>query len=165
MAKPADFEIPELPSEVSVERAYTDMMAYLMRYTQDFVENASGDGSRIWSRLRSKMTIVLATPNGWYTLQQAKLRRAAVMAGLVTEQNASELLDFITEAEASVHYALYYRPTGWLQCGTTFGVIDAGGSTVDTTIYKCTSASPLKLEAVADDCVQVSIASWQHQRD
>jgi hypothetical protein len=159
LKSPADFKIPKLPSEVTVERAYADMMAYLMKHTQEYVEKSSNDGMQIWSRLRSKMVIVLATPNSWYTTQHALLRKAAVRAGLVTEQTASELLEFINEAEASVHYALYYRPTGWLQKGTTFGIIDAGGSTVDTTVYKCTSTSPLELKALADDCIQVRIFS------
>lgn len=40
-----------------------------------------------------------------------------------------------------------------LQPGTTFAVCDAGGSTVDTTVYSVNSTGPLRLEEVrASDC-------------
>jgi hypothetical protein len=56
-----------------------------------------------------------------------------------------------------VHYALdYTQSTQWLRNGVVFAVVDAGGSTVDSTLYECKQTTPkLILEEVcASECVQ-----------
>ena len=66
-------------------------------------------------------------------------------------------LRFVTEGEASVHYALEYTQSDqWLRKGVVFAVVDAGGSTVDSTLYECKETNPkLILEEVcASECVQ-----------
>lgn len=149
------FEIPPLPSGVSIERVYADIMRYLMESTQLFFETTTPNGAAIWGRLRDTIVIVLATPNEWGMREQAILRRAAIDAWLVTEENAGRLLQFITEAEASVHYALANPHSEWLKKNTVFAVMDCGGSTIDTTVYRCVSTDPLSLKEVCpSECVQ-----------
>jgi hypothetical protein len=89
--------------------------------------------------------------------QHSFLRKVAIKAGLVLETDADGRLEFITEGEASVHYALAYTEAlGWLIEGKLFMLTDAGGSTVDSTLYRCKSTAPLILEEVcASECVQV----------
>ncbi|KIM20653.1 hypothetical protein M408DRAFT_333864 [Serendipita vermifera MAFF 305830] len=130
-------------------------MRYLMQNTQNFFEATTLNGAEIWRRLRDTTVVILATPNEWGIREQAILRKAAICASLVTEENAFTLLQFVTEAEASVHYALA-RPRGeWLKRNTVFAVMDCGGSTVDTTVYRCVSLDPLSLkEACPSECVQ-----------
>ncbi|KIM26380.1 hypothetical protein M408DRAFT_330575 [Serendipita vermifera MAFF 305830] len=148
-------EIPPLPKGVTIEQVYADLMRYLMVNTQRFFEMTTPNGAEIWARLRDTMVIVLATPNGWDIREQAKLREAAIKASLVTKENAGHLLQFVTEAEASVHYALAQHPSQWLRTKTVFAVVDCGGSTIDTTIYRCMSTSPLSLyETCPSQCVQ-----------
>ena len=131
-------------------------MKYLMRHTQWYFESRTPNGAAIWARVRDTMVIVLPTPNEWYIREQTTLRKAAIMASLVTEENADQLLQFVTEAEASVHYVLANKPGKWLQDGTIFAVMDCGGSTVDTTVYRGVSTRPLSLnEACRSECVQV----------
>ncbi|KIM20211.1 hypothetical protein M408DRAFT_334072 [Serendipita vermifera MAFF 305830] len=153
--RPSGFEIPELPSGVSVHRAYRDMIKYLMDNTQTFFEKTTPNGDEIWQRLREETIVILATPNGWDHLEQEMVRAAVVSAGVVAPEDADLLVRFVTEAEAAVHYALAYYPKDWLAKGTVFSVVDAGGSTVDITVYKCTSTKPLRIkEACASECVQ-----------
>ena len=84
-------------------------------------------GSAVWSRLRDGMEFIFAIPNGWNYVQQQTLRQAAIDAGLFPSWKADSQLQFVTEAEASVHFALEYGTTkGWLSSGDVFGVIDAG---------------------------------------
>jgi ethanolamine utilization protein EutQ (cupin superfamily) len=150
------FQIPPLPTGVTIERVYADLMRYLMEETQRFFGATTANGVEIWKRVRDTIVIVLATPNVWGMREQSTLRKAAIMAELVTEENAGHLLQFMTEAEASVHYALAQDQHDWLKEGTIFGVIDCGGSTVDTTIYRCESRSPLGLtETCPNESVQV----------
>lgn len=85
------------------------------------------------------------------------MRDAFVMAGVLPRGHANDRLQFVTEAEASVHFALEHSDGDrWLTVGTNFSVLDAGGSTVDTTMYRCTALTPkLKLEEVtSSECVQ-----------
>ncbi|CAG7852393.1 SubName: Full=Uncharacterized protein {ECO:0000313/EMBL:CCA74286.1} [Serendipita indica DSM 11827] len=150
-------EIPPLPRGVTIQTVYVDFMKYLFSHTKTYFEQRMTNGESIWRRLRDRMEIVLATPNGWDITQQTFLRRAAIVAGLVTDANADTLLKFVTEGEASVHYVMAYSPTrSWLSKGSTFLVIDAGGSTVDSTLYECKAVEPhVELQEVcASECVQ-----------
>jgi hypothetical protein len=127
-----------------------------MGHTQRYFESRIPNGAEIWARLRDTVVVVLVTPNEWYTREQTTLRKAAIMASLVTEENAGQLLQFVTEAEASVHYVLANKPGKWLQPRTLFALIDCGASTVDITVYRCISTDPLSLnEACRSECVQV----------
>ena len=131
-------------------------MKYLMENTQRYFEMTAANGAEIWARLRDSIVIVLATPNAWYIQEQATLRKAAVMASLVTEENAGHLLQFVTEAEASAHYVLAHHPGDWLQKKNVFAIVDCGGSTVDTAVYRCVSVTPLILkETCPSESIQV----------
>jgi hypothetical protein len=172
--QPPAFEIPELPEGVTLEEVYVEFLRYLYMTTRNYFVKGTPNGSNIWDRLADRIVIVLCTPNGWDMSQYSFLRTAAIKAGLVRESDADARLEFITEGEASVHYALAHtKGLNWLQRGTMFAVIDAGGSTVDSTLYECKSINPLILEEVcASECVQVcsfpttspSIAKCIHYR-
>ena len=86
-----------------------------MAHTRAFFEMTTENGAEIWDRVRDNIVIVLATPNVWGMREQATLRMAAIMASLVTEENSGHLLQFVTEAEASVHYALAQDRCEWLK--------------------------------------------------
>jgi hypothetical protein len=154
---PPTFEIPPLPPSVSLKQIYAHLLGYLFDHARDFFKNNTVDGSRIWQRLGEKCTIVLATPNGWDTTQQAFLRSAAILGGLLPETFPESRLRFVTEGEASVHYALEYSQSGaWLKKNVIFAVTDAGGSTVDSTLYECKEVQPKMIleEVCASECVQ-----------
>jgi hypothetical protein len=152
----SNLEIPPLPADVTIEKVYADMMRYLMEHTQRFFERTHANGAHDWARSRDTIVIVLTIPNDWGIREQATLRMAAIMASLVTEENAGQLLHFVTEAEASVHYVLSHHTGAWLRTRTLFAVIDCGGSTVDTTVYRCIATHPLSLnEACRSESVQV----------
>ncbi|CAE6454000.1 unnamed protein product [Rhizoctonia solani] len=146
-----------LPSGVSLLRVYSDFLGYLIRHTQTFFEDRIIDGRLIWQKYRSNMQFIIAHPNGWGIREQAFLRTAATNAGLVTNATAATCIRFVTEAEASVHFCIYHTNIGSrLKPGTKFAVCDAGGSTVDTTVYSVISTRvPIELEeAHASACVQ-----------
>ena len=155
---------PPLPRGVTLKTVYADMLAYLFKHARQFVDSSSldavGRGS-LWTRLKSNFVIIMAIPNGWDDSQQAFLREAVVAAGILPFDHDHERLKFVSESEASVHFAINYTNIEtWLREGTTFAVCDAGGSTVDTTVYKCVAAAPqLRLEEVtSSECVQAGSA-------
>jgi hypothetical protein len=135
-------EIPKLPESVTIDTIYVDFLNYLYTCTRDFFIDSTIDGSDIWNRLRDNLNLIITIPNEWDTLQQAFLRTMAQRSGWVEQEKAFSHIIFVTESEASVHYTVEYQPSSWIHTGTQFLVVDAGGSTVDSTLYECTSTSP-----------------------
>lgn len=156
-SKSIPLEIPPLPPSTTILSVYVDFMKYLYRLTRLFIDNNTFSGHSTWDRLKNDIKIVMATPNGWDTTQHLFLRKVAILSGIVEEKNADSHLTFVTEGEASVHYALAHNRSGWLKAGTNFVVTDAGGSTADSTLYECKSTSPsvALTELCASECVQV----------
>ena len=74
---------------VSLKKIYADLLGYLFDHStsslttlmltltlaeaREFFKNNTVDGTSIWTRLGHKVTICLATPNGWETSQQVRL--------------------------------------------------------------------------------------------
>ncbi|KAG8826100.1 hypothetical protein FRC19_009707 [Serendipita sp. 401] len=153
----SDEEIPPLPEGVSLKDIYTSFMAYVYKTTEDFFTNRTPNGRRIWDRLKDRNIIILCTPNGWGTNEQDFMRDAAIAAGILSAHEVDDRLEFVTEGEASVHYALAYTKSDtWVKKDVMFAVVDAGGSTVDSTLYICKSNLPrITLKRVCDsECVQ-----------
>lgn len=118
-------------------------------------------GEATWKSVQTNIKYVLTHPNGWGGSQQAEMRRAAVLASLVSENEKDQLrIAFVTEGEASLHYCLLSGMTAegievshrsfWItaahlmsdNCQGTAGVIivDAGGGTIDVTSYRRVSS-------------------------
>lgn len=149
--------VPPLPSDISLKRVYRDLLRYLFNHAQDFYLQQPG-ATAVWERLKNDRYFIFTTPNGWDTIQQQFLFQAAVEADLIGGNDADLHLDFISEGEASVHFSLANGASAiWLQEGMLFAVIDAGGSTVDSTLYKCNKRSPRLVlsEQCASVCIQV----------
>ena len=156
-SSPAALEIPPLPKGVPIDKIYSDMFKWLIQHATNFFKSHTVDGQEIWNRIGAHSTIVLAIPNGWEILQQHLLRKAIVMSGALPANFEEDRLDFVTEGEASVHYALQHsRNPNWLKSGVIFALTDAGGSTVDSTMYICKQVTPniLLEEVCASECIQ-----------
>ncbi|KAG8813936.1 hypothetical protein FRC17_001372 [Serendipita sp. 399] len=153
---PGGLEIPALPRGVALIQVYADFIRYIYKATKTFFINNTPNGQQTWSQFERQMPIIFCTPNGWDISQYTVLADAAIQAGIVTQDDAEDRLWFLTEGEASVHYALAHTETiKWLNDGIIFAVTDVGGSTVDSTLYRCVSRTPLILEEVcASACVQ-----------
>ncbi|KAG8737712.1 hypothetical protein FRC10_007911 [Ceratobasidium sp. 414] len=149
-------KMDDLPAGVPLRRIYSDFMGYLLGHTRSFFEERVVDGPLIWEKHHPQMEVIIAHPNGWGIREQTFLRDAAVDAGFASSAS-SHKIRFVTEAEASVHFCINRTNLGnCLQVGTKFAVCDAGGSTVDTTVYSVVAVRPmLKLEETrASACVQ-----------
>jgi len=154
-----NIQVPPLPPNVTIEAVYADMLAYIFVAATGFAETRIVDiqAQHPWPRLQATFQVCLAIPNGWDLREQNFLRQAVVRAGIFTSAEASTRLHFVSESEASVHFAVHCgQSTAWLHRGTVFAVCDVGGSTTDTTVYRCIQETPeLKFEEVtARECVQ-----------
>ncbi|EJD54456.1 hypothetical protein AURDEDRAFT_156236 [Auricularia subglabra TFB-10046 SS5] len=152
-----NLEVPPLPPGVALKQVYSDFIRYIFEHACEFFKESSHDGESIFTRLSKDYTVVCATPNGWDIVQQGFLRDAFVRAGVLPADHARDRLQFVSEAEASVHFALEHSEGDrWLTVGTNAAILDAGGSTVDTTMYRCTALTPKLLleEVTSSECVQ-----------
>ncbi|KAF7313283.1 hypothetical protein MKEN_01015800 [Mycena kentingensis (nom. inval.)] len=103
-----------------------------------FISN-NGDGQAIWDALSPSMNIVMTTPNSFEGPEQAIMRKAAVDAGIVPEEDGARIR-FVTEAEAALHYmAKQENVAQWIVPNNNVIVCDAGGGTIDITGYKISS--------------------------
>ncbi|KAG9087693.1 hypothetical protein FRC06_002420 [Ceratobasidium sp. 370] len=150
MAPTSGFEVPPLPIGITVGQVYADYFRYIFRHTRAFFEDWIIHGQEIWRSLVPSMHIVLAHPNGWGTREQGVLRTSAVAAGMSTLANSSRQITFVSEAEASALAELNR------QNGMNLVVCDAGGSTVDTTVYNVARTQPmLELKEIKGSaCIQ-----------
>lgn len=149
--------VQPLPRGVALDQIYADFFGYLYKHTRTFFQNREVNGQEIWERLETSIEIVIAHPNGWGAHEQAFLRKVAVLGGLVPGSTAQERVHVVSEGEASVHYVMLHGDIERrLEVGVDFVVCDAGGSTVDTTLYTVAQTSPvLELkEKKASACVQ-----------
>ncbi|KAG8743673.1 hypothetical protein FRC11_013766 [Ceratobasidium sp. 423] len=145
-------ELDPLPEGVPLSQIYSDFMGYLCKQTKTYFEGRILDGKAIWEKYMPTMEVILAHPNGWDARQQSFLRNAVVECGVFNPPGTTiaKKIQFVTEAEASVHYCIKHTNlSDQLNVGARFAVCDAGGSTVDTTLYRVTSTQPvLQLEEV-----------------
>jgi molecular chaperone DnaK (HSP70) len=157
MKRKHNLAIEALPNGVTLMKIYVDFMCYLLKHTKTFFEEHVSQGKSVWEQYFPSMKVVIAHPNGWNVNEQDFLRRAAVTAGYVTSRNASSQIQFVSEAEASVHFCiLHMNKYSAMKPGVAFVVCDAGGSTVDMTVYGVKFKAPrLELEEKgASDCIQ-----------
>ncbi|KAF8597354.1 hypothetical protein BDV93DRAFT_499702 [Ceratobasidium sp. AG-I] len=157
MAPLSGFLLEPLPTGVKIGQIYGDFFGYLLKHTQSFFEEHIFRGREVWQSLSKSMEVVIAHPNGWSTREQGVLRESAITARLSSAKSAYRRISFVPEAEASVQFCLNSEPlVSSLQAGMKFIVCDAGGSTVDTTVYAIVELVPmLKLKEVKSSaCIQ-----------
>ena len=69
--------------------------------------------------MQDQIDFVLPHPNGWGVSQQSEMRRAAVLADLISDTTAGHArLSFVTEGEASLHFSIQNGlPAGAIKVG------------------------------------------------
>ena len=130
-------KIPPLPLNKTVVEVFADFLAYLLECASSFIQETHANGSHLWISIKDEIQFVLSHPNGWEGPQQAEMRKASVLAKLIPDTTAGYArLSFVTEGEASLHYAVYNGlPKGVMDDGEGVVIVDAGGGTIDISSY------------------------------
>jgi len=130
-------EIPPLPLNKTVVEVFADFLAYLLECTSSFIQETHANGADLWVSVRNEIHFVLSHPNGWEGPQQAEMRKASVLAKLIPDTTAGHArLSFVTEGEASLHFAVHNGlPKGVIENGEGVVIVDAGGGTIDLSSY------------------------------
>ena len=152
--------IRPLPLNKTVLEVFADFLEYLFKCASAYLEESYGTGW--WASVQYQVEFVLSHPNGWRGAQQEKMRRAAILAGLVPDTTAGHArLSFVTEGEASLHFAIHNGlPTGAINNGEGIVIVDAGGGTIDISSY-CKNVGGDKFDEVAaPQCEKFRIAPY-----
>ncbi|TFK64289.1 hypothetical protein BDN72DRAFT_881586 [Pluteus cervinus] len=153
-----DSDIPPLPPNKSAVTVLCDFLRYLYECARGYIRETHPGGPEFWARVEHSIDFVFSLPNGWEGSQQAQIRRAAVLAGLVSEHNSLSHVHFVTEGEASLHFCVNKglmaegipRDAGVI-------VVDAGGGTIDISAYHALSSDTYEEIAPAQCRLQGSV--------
>ena len=86
---------------------FADFLRYLLECASSYIQDTHANGRDLWKSVKSNIDFVLSHPNGWEGTQQNEMRRAAVLGGLVPDnESGHSRLSFVTEGEASLHFSV-----------------------------------------------------------
>ena len=86
---------------------FADFLSYLYKCARKYITDTHPNGESLWASFENRIDIVLSHPNGWEGAQQADMRKAAVLGGLVPDnESGHSRVSFVTEGEASLHFCL-----------------------------------------------------------
>ena len=109
-------DIPQLPRDKSAVEVLGDFLKYLFQCARTYIQDTHASGKDLWNSVNNDIDFVLTHPNGWEGAQQSQIRRAAVLAGVIPDnQHGQSRVQFVTEGEASLHFCL--------GCGLTSDVV------------------------------------------
>ncbi|KAJ7704328.1 hypothetical protein B0H17DRAFT_1039291 [Mycena rosella] len=130
--------LPPLPANKSALNVLADFLRYLFQCAKSYIGEHYPNGNAMWITLESTIEFVLTHPNGWEGEQQAKMRTAAIIAGLIPNTSEGhERIHFVTEGEASLNFCITNGlATDPLRLGQGVVIVDAGGGTVDISTYR-----------------------------
>jgi hypothetical protein len=144
--------IPPLPLNKTVVEVFADFLAYLLKCASRYIQDTHANGANLLASVKDQIHFVLSHPNGWEGAQQAEMRKAAVLAKLIPDTTAGHArLSFVTEGEASLHFAVQNGlPVGVMEDGEGVVIVDAGGGTIDISSYsKNVRGAKARFEEVA----------------
>lgn len=144
---------PPLPRQKTAQDVFADFIAYLYRCAATYIQETHGD--LLWLSIEKHIDFVLSHPNGWEGHQQKILRRAAVTAGLFTDdRDGHARLEFVTEGEASLNFCISQGlTTAAMQNGQGVIIVDAGGGTVDISAYHIALKTWIFQEIASAQCL------------
>ncbi|PIL25741.1 hypothetical protein GSI_11491 [Ganoderma sinense ZZ0214-1] len=146
-------DLPPLPPRKTVVDIFADFLRYLFECARRYISENHVSGESLLNSVKDRIEFVLSHPNGWEGLQQRKMRRAAVIAGLVPDTAAGHSrIHFVTEGEASLNFCINNKLAA--QDMESVIIVDAGGGTIDISSYLFLSISPMSVEEAAPpDCI------------
>jgi hypothetical protein len=101
-------QLPPLPLNKTVVEVFGDFLRYLFECASSYIQDTHANGPDLWDSVKSDIYFVLSHPNGWEGTQQSEMRRAAVLAGFVPDNEIGHSrLSFVTEGEASLHFSVH----------------------------------------------------------
>ena len=103
----------KLPKGKTIIDVFADFMLYLFDSTKELFRSTESNGELRWDSVSDNIELVLTHPNEWRGPQQARLRTAAIQAGIVPDTPAGRSrVHFVTEGEASFNFCATHTEPG-----------------------------------------------------
>ncbi|KAF6746720.1 hypothetical protein DFP72DRAFT_822694 [Ephemerocybe angulata] len=130
--------LPPIPAGKTVVQVLADFMQYLYQCARAYISDTHANGQVLWASVESDIDYVISHPNGWEGYQQSQMCEAVALAGLIADSDLGKSrITFVTEGEASLHYAIRNGLSEEaLENGHGIVIVDAGGGTVDVSAYR-----------------------------
>jgi len=153
-----DNDLPPLPSGKSAVDVLTDFTKYLFMCAESYIREHHP--TLAWSSIEDSVEYIFTHPNAWQTVQDQLYRQAIERAGLIpsTPEGRSRVY-VITDGEASLHFCVanllnLETPNQSTPQGVV--IIDAGGATIDLSMFSMTF-NPISYKEVAPaECMWLS---------
>ncbi|KAF9559594.1 hypothetical protein CPC08DRAFT_736124 [Agrocybe pediades] len=129
--------IPDLPPNKTVIEVFADFLRYMLQCAKSYIEDTHANGPDLWASVEGDIDFVLSHPNGWEGTEQTQMRKAIVLSGLIPDTDSGHSrVSFVTEGEASLHYAIQNSVLSTsMKKGNGIVIVDAGGGTIDISSY------------------------------
>lgn len=130
-------QLPPLPPDKTIVQVFADFLRYLFQCAESYIQQTHANGHDLWASVEHDIDYVLSHPNGWEGFQQAQMRKAAVLAGLIPDDaTGHSRISFVTEGEASLHFSIENGlPPDVMKTGEGVIIVDGGGGTIDVSAY------------------------------
>ena len=153
----SDDGLPPLPRGKSAVDVLTDFIKYLFHCAKTYIQEHHL--AFTWSTIEHTIEYIFTHPNGWEGVQQQLYRRAIQRAGLISTPEGQSRIHLLTEGEASLHFCvsnLLNLETAIQAAPQGVVIIDAGGGTIDLSMFSMTSI-PISGEEIAPaECMRLS---------
>jgi hypothetical protein len=152
-----DDDLPPLPPGKSAVDVLTDFIKYLFHCATTYIQKHHL--ALTWSTIEHTIEYIFTHPNGWEGVQQQLYRRAIERAGLIGTPQGQSRVHLLTEGEASLHFCvpnLLSAETPIQAAPQGVVIIDAGGGTIDLSMFSM-SSTPISGEEIAPaECMRLS---------
>ncbi|KAF8549070.1 hypothetical protein OG21DRAFT_1515573 [Imleria badia] len=141
-------DLPPLPPGKSAVDVLTDFIKYLLHCAKTYIQDHHF--AFTWSTFEDSIEYIFTHPNGWEGVQQQLYRRAIERAGLIphTPEGRSRV-HMLTDNEAALHFCVPNLSAEIAdQALQGVVIIDAGGGTIDLSMYSMT-CNPIFCEEIA----------------
>jgi hypothetical protein len=124
-------DIPPLPEGLTLVKVISDYLKIILQYIYKALEDTVGNNFN-----PDDLRYALTVPAMWSTQAKTTMREAAKLAGIINEDDHPHRLMLIGEPEAAALYAEKASGGRSIKPGMTALVCDAGGGTVDLTVFE-----------------------------
>ena len=98
--------LPPIGVNLFAVEILADFLRYVFRCATSYIRDTNPIGRQILNS-GTPVDLVLSHPNGWSGFQQSSMRRAAILAQLVSDdEEGTSRLQFVTEGEASLQFCI-----------------------------------------------------------
>ncbi|KAF9578954.1 Heat shock 70 kDa protein 12A [Lunasporangiospora selenospora] len=126
-----NLSLDPMPIDVDVVHVIADYLRCLYRHVSEKIISNYG-----YQIDRDMFRFCLTVPAMWSDRAKDAMRQAAILAGLVVQNDHPDRLLLVTEPEAAALYCQLKCKQFNLEHGDQFMVCDAGGGTVDLIVYE-----------------------------